>query len=70
MKKVPKMISTKDAAYIKDIFNWNIIANKKIDFYLENITEENLINLLTEISNMHYGFCEKLISILEEDKND
>lgn len=71
MKKVPKMISTKDASYIKDIFNWNIVAYKKINFYLDSISDKNATLLLEDIAEMHYSFCEKLISLLESgDKND
>ena len=31
MKNIPEMISTKDIAYIKDMFNWNYILFKKYD---------------------------------------
>lgn len=65
MKKVPKMITTKDLAYIKDVFNWNLIAYKKIDYYKNNITEEKLLNLVNDIADMHYSFCENLVTILE-----
>ncbi len=33
MKDIPEMISTKDSAYIKDMFNWNYVAYKKFDNY-------------------------------------
>lgn len=65
MKKVPKMISTKDIAYIKDMFNWNLVAYKKIDFYKNDVTDDNLLNLFNDINDMHYDFCNKLITILE-----
>ena len=32
MNNVPNMISTKDASYLKDMFNWNIIALKNLMF--------------------------------------
>ncbi|MEG1149842.1 MAG: hypothetical protein RSE17_00960 [Bacilli bacterium] len=65
MKKVPKMISTKDASYIKDIFNWNIIAFKKYNYYISITNDEETIKLFNEASKMHYDICELLINILE-----
>ena len=35
MKNVPNEISTKDLQYIKDMFNWNFVAMKKFDDYIE-----------------------------------
>ena len=47
MKKIPCMISTKDMAYITDIFNWNMNAYNKINFYKERKSSD-VINLLEE----------------------
>lgn len=30
MEKIPNMISTKDLSYISDMFNWHLVAAKKI----------------------------------------
>ena len=69
MKKVPKMLSTKDVSYIKDIFNWNIIASQKINYYLPEIENVKIQELFSAISNMHYEICESLIAILESGEN-
>ena len=39
MNNVPNMIFTKDASYLKDMFNWNIIALKKFNVYNEYIND-------------------------------
>lgn len=54
MKKIPKMISTKDLAYITDMFNWNMIVFNKIDFYLDNVVDEDVIDQFKKIRDMHY----------------
>lgn len=71
MKNVPTMISTKDSAYIKDMFNWNLVAMKKFSDYLEYVSDEKIADLLEELINMHSKNCKELIKILESDgKND
>ena len=71
MKNVPTMISTKDSAYIKDMFNLNLVALKKFSDYLEYVTDEEIADLLEELVKMHSKNCKELIKILESDgKND
>lgn len=71
MKNVPTMISTKDSAYIKDMFNWNLVAMKKYSDYLEYVSDDKIADLLEELINMHSKNCKELISILESGgKND
>lgn len=69
MKNVPTMISTKDSAYIKDMFNWNLVAFKKFNDYLDYIEDEDIIKLVSSLVEMHIKNCTELIDILEkEDK--
>lgn len=68
MKKVPKMISTKDLSYISDIFNWNITANKKIDYYLKNCKNKEVCSELKKISKIHKKNCELLVNSLGGNK--
>ena len=62
-------LSTKDLAYIKDIFNWNDVIICKYKLYLDLSTEEIIINKLKELIEMHEEFCNTLISILEGEIN-
>ena len=66
MKKIPKMISTKDMAYITDIFNWNITAAKKIESYINNCNDEDLVKEFQKTSKIHLKNCDEMISLLEE----
>lgn len=65
MKNLPKMISTKDAAYIEDMFNWNIVNALKYNHYVELVTDESISKKLEELITMHLDFCQKLIELLE-----
>lgn len=65
MKKIPNMISSKDLSYITDMFNWNIIAAKKIQFYLESCEDEDLCKELTKLNKIHLKNCETLTKLLE-----
>jgi hypothetical protein len=65
MEKVPKMISTKDMAYITDMFNWNYLAVKKLCDYSECVEDEEICEKFKELTNMHQNNCEKLIKLLE-----
>lgn len=71
MTKVPKMISTKDLAYITDIFNWNITIAKKLEKYETEIENDEIVSKFSDLALMHKDNCAKLIKILEsESKND
>ena len=65
MDKVPTMISTKDLAYLEDIFNWNFTASKKASNYSNEVTDEELKNTLVSVANMHKEICESILGILE-----
>lgn len=65
MKKIPDMISTKDFAYITDMFNWNMIIVNKIDFYLENLEDEELINKFQVLRDLHFKNANKLCDLLK-----
>ena len=64
MNNVPNMISTKDASYLKDMFNWNIIALKKFNVYNE------YINIVKKLITMHEANCEEILNILGSDINE
>lgn len=67
MDTVPQIISTKDLSYISDMFELNYTAYKQINYYLNNITEEGIIEILEDAKQMHYNHLVYLISILNGD---
>lgn len=69
MKNVPKMISTKDSAYLNDMFNWNLIAFKKFSDYIEYVEDDEITKLLESLIKMHIKNCETIIELLESGDN-
>lgn len=65
MKKIPNMISSKDLAYISDMFNWNITLQKKTDAYLKTCKDEELCKELNKLNKMHKKNCQNLVKLLE-----
>lgn len=70
MNNVPNMISTKDASYLKDMFNWNIIALKKFNVYNEYINDKEITNIVKKLIIMHEANCEEILNILGSDINE
>lgn len=66
MEKVPNMISTKDLMYISDMFNWNLIAAKKFELFLNEVQDEKCTKILNDLCNTHYQICADLTGLLEE----
>lgn len=64
MNEPPVMISTKDLAYISDMFEWNFTASKVAHDFQEKIENLEVKNLVSKVSMMHSNICRKLISIL------
>ena len=65
MDKVPTMISTKDLDYIKDMLDWNLIAVKKINHYLQHVQDEDVKNLFEQIVTMHKKHFNGLLNLLK-----
>ncbi len=62
MKEVPTVVTTKDLLYIDDMLSWNFTTIKKINHYVEEIVDEDIINLLNEVAST---FKEHYTEILE-----
>lgn len=65
MEQVPSMISTKDMAYLSDIFEWNFIASKKAFHFANEVMDMEIKEMLTRVANMHKAICTNIINILE-----
>ncbi|MBE6140210.1 MAG: hypothetical protein E7172_01585 [Firmicutes bacterium] len=63
--KEPSMITAKDLSYIKDMFNWHLIAAKKLQFYLNDTIDNETTKLFKNLKELHYKHCQTLIDILE-----
>lgn len=69
MEKVPNMISTKDLSYITDMFNWHLVASKKIEFYLNQCEDEECTKKLNGLCDLHRQICTDLLGLLEGGEN-
>lgn len=64
MEQVPVIISTKDLAYLSDMFEWNFIAAKKAIHFCNEITDEDVKKELEKIYKMHEKNLKKILEIL------
>lgn len=64
MNTVPNMISTKDLAYFKDMFNWHFVIAKKAQHYECMIQDKEILEECQKLSKMHLEICNSIIKIL------
>ncbi len=64
MKSVPIMISTKDLAYISDMFEWNFTAAKVAKHFSTEVQNEEFKNFILSVFEMHKRHCQKCIEML------
>ncbi len=67
---VPSMISTKDLSYIKDMFNWNIVALKKFNVYSEYISDLDIMNIVNKLITLHEENAKELLDVLGSEINE
>ena len=63
--KWPKMVSTKDLAYIEDMFNWNNTLKCKLDYFIDECFDEDLVPYLHEAIEFTQNNLNKLTKLLE-----
>lgn len=64
MNQAPKMISTKDLAYLSDMADWNMNANKECNHFANEVQDEEIKTMILETGKMHRENFEKIIQIL------
>ena len=65
MKNVPNIISTKDLSYLEDMLNWNFILVKKINHYLNETNDEDIINMFEKARNELLNNYNDILDVLE-----
>lgn len=70
MELVPQIISTKDFAYLSDMFEWNYNAFKQVSHFINEVNDNEVKNLLERVKNMHEDHLYYIISILKKDEFD
>ena len=53
-ESVPNIISGKDLDYLTDIFNWNYSAYKSTINMSDEITDDDLLDILKKCTNLFY----------------
>ena len=59
---VPNIITGKDLDYLSDMFNWNYIAYKKSINDVNNVTDEEIKEILSESESL---FHDNMVSVLD-----
>lgn len=65
MKNVPNIISTKDLSYLEDMLNWNFILLKKLNHYINETKDEDIINMFDKCYNELLNNYNDILLILE-----
>jgi len=68
MDTVPQIISTKDLAYLSDMFEWNITALKQINHFIGEVNDSEVKETLERLRNMHEDHLHFIISILKKEE--
>ena len=69
MKQVPFIISTKDLAYLNDMFEWHLGASKKAYHYYETTTDQEIKDKFLNVYYSHKNICNQILGILMEGEN-
>ena len=64
-ESVPNIISSKDLDYLTDIFNWNYSAYKSTINMSDEITDDDLLDILKKCTNLFYDNMINTLDILE-----
>lgn len=67
-ESVPNIISGKDLDYLTDIFNWNYSAYKSTINMSDEITDDDLLDVLKRCTNLFYDNIINTLDILERGK--
>lgn len=65
MKSVPNIISTKDLSYLEDMLNWNFVLIKKVNNYLNDIKDEDVVKCFEKVYKDLMNNYNDILSILE-----
>lgn len=61
----PRVITTKDCSYLKDILSWELLAFKKLHFFAGQATDPAVKQALEKAGQMHQQHYQKLLSHLQ-----
>lgn len=65
----PRVITTKDLAYLKDALSWELLAFKKFHFLAQQAVNPQVKQVLEKAGQMHQRHYQKLLTHLKVDNN-
>ena len=65
MNKVPKIISTKDLAYITDMLNWNFFISKKVYEFINVVNDNEVKKILQDANSVLISNYEKSLNLIK-----
>jgi hypothetical protein len=69
MKQPPNVIATKDLSYLEDMLNWNLALCKQARHYKSEVADQDVMQELESISQMHKKHYNQLMQLLQNNKN-
>lgn len=69
-KTVPNILTGKDVDYLCDMFNWNYIALKKANSYLNMVSNLDIKKRLEEAISLFNENLNIVLNILREESNE
>ena len=62
----PKMVSTKDFSYLKDMMSWNLITKKKMNWAAQNCQLPDLKKEFEAAEQMHSNHYDEFLKLLKQ----
>lgn len=70
MSTVPRMISTKDLAYLSDMFEWSFNVGKMALHFSEEVNDSTIAQTLKNVAEMEKQHCLRIIQMLRGNGNE
>jgi hypothetical protein len=69
MKQPPNIIAQKDLMYLEDMLSWNLALCKQAKHYKMEVSDQDVINELDSIYQMHKKHYNQLLELLQNNNN-
>lgn len=66
MEEKSNIISTKDLSYFEDMFNWNLNCYNAFSHFLNEISDQEVADVISDIASMHKESCEFILGLVKE----
>ena len=69
MKQPPNVIASKDLSYLEDMLSWNLALCKQARHYKTEVSDQDVLNELESIGQMHKRHYNQLLQLLQNNNN-